>query len=90
MINWKVRIKNPIWWAQVILGISTPVLAYAGLNASELDTWEEVLALLIEVFTNPYMLSLAVVSAWNAVNDPTTSGLADSAQALEYEWPKKE
>ncbi|MEY8360207.1 phage holin [Anaerotruncus colihominis] len=27
-INWKVRIKNPLWWAQVTAALVLPVLAY--------------------------------------------------------------
>ena len=36
MINWKVRFKNPVWWAQMVLAIFTPILAYAGLTAQDL------------------------------------------------------
>jgi len=27
------------------------------------------------------------VSVWNAINDPTTKGLADSARAMTYDKP---
>ena len=90
MINWKVRIKNPVWWAQMVLAVMTPVLAYAGLTAQDMTTWGAVLDLLRQAVTNPYVLSLVVVSVWNAVNDPTTSGISDSTQALTYEAPKED
>lgn len=89
MINWKVRIKNPVWWAQMLLAIMTPILAYAGLTAQDMTTWGAVLGLLTQAVTNPYVLSLVVVSVWNAVNDPTTTGISDSTQALTYDRPKE-
>ena len=90
MINWRVRIKNPVWWAQMVLAIFTPILAYAGLTAQDLTTWGAVLALLGQAVTNPYVLGLVVVSVWNAVNDPTTSGITDSTRAMTYTTPNKE
>lgn len=30
-INWKVRIKNPLWWVQIEAALVLPVLAYFGL-----------------------------------------------------------
>ena len=89
MINWKIRLKNPVWWAQMVLAVLTPVLAYAGLPAADLTTWGAVLDLLVGAVTNPYVLSLVVVSVWNAVNDPTTKGLTDSTLAMSYDKPKE-
>ena len=37
-MNWKVRLKNPVWWAQTVLAVLTPILAYAGLTAADLTT----------------------------------------------------
>lgn len=89
-INWKVRLRNPVFWGQLILAVFTPILAYAGLTAQDLTTWPLVGKLLYEAVANPYVLSLVVVSVFNALNDPTTAGLSDSKQALGYEKPKKE
>ena len=36
MINWKVRLKNPLWWAQIVLAIIMPILVYLGLSAEVL------------------------------------------------------
>ena len=30
-INWKVRIKNPLWWVQIAAALVLPMLAYFGL-----------------------------------------------------------
>lgn len=90
MINWKVRAKNPVWWAQMVLAILTPILAYAGLTAQDMTSWAALGNLLLDAVRNPYVLGLVVVSVWNAVNDPTTSGVSDSSQALTYTKPKED
>lgn len=89
MINWKVRVKNPVWWVQIVLAVFTPVLAYAGLTSQDMTTWGAVIDLLSLAVTNPYVLCLVIVSVWNAVNDPTTTGISDSTQALTYNKPKE-
>jgi phi LC3 family holin len=90
MINWKVRFKNPVWLAQIVLAIFAPVMAYAGLTAQDLTTWGAVIDLLREAVTNPYVLGLVVLSVWNAINDPTTKGFSDSKQAMTYNNPKED
>ena len=87
-INWKVRVKNPVWWAQIGLAVLTPILAYAGLAASDLTTWAALGKLLLGAISNPYVLATVAVSVWNACNDPTTAGIGDSANALTYDKPK--
>lgn len=90
MINWKVRIKNPVFLVQIVLAIFTPILAYAGLTVEDMTTWAAVGNLIVGAVSNPYVIGLVIVSVWNAVNDPTTSGVTDSVQALGYETPKKD
>ena len=88
-INWKVRVKNPLFWVQVGLAILTPILAYMGISAEDLTSWSILGQTIFEAVKNPYVLSLVLLSVWNAINDPTTSGLSDSTQALTYTKPKK-
>lgn len=88
-VNWKVRFKNPVFIAQLILSVLTPILAYAGLTIQDITTWGALGNLLISALSNPYVLGLVIVSVWNAVNDPTTAGVSDSVNALTYEEPKK-
>lgn len=88
-LNLKVRFKNPVFIAQLILSIFTPVLAYAGLTVQDLTTWKALVDLLISAISNPYVLGLVVISVWNAINDPTTAGIGDSDNALTYTEPKK-
>ena len=87
-MNIKVRVKNPVFWVQILLSILTPILAYAGLTAQDLTTWAKLGEVLIMALSNPYVLGLVVVSVWNALNDPTTKGITDSKRAMEYEKPQ--
>ena len=88
-MNWNVRFKNPLFIAQMILAVLTPILAYAGLTVKDLTTWKALGDLIIGALSNPYVLGLVVVSLFNAVTDPTTSGVKDSEQALTYTKPKE-
>lgn len=89
-INWKVRVRNPQFWAQVLFAIFIPILAYAGLTAQDLTSWSLIGELLGDALANPYVLMLVVVSVYNAIIDPTTAGISDSARALTYIKPKKD
>ena len=89
-MNLKVRFKNPIFIAQIILAILTPILAYAGLTMQDLTSWIVLGNVLLNAIKNPYVLGLIVISIWNALNDPTTAGLKDSKQAMTYNKPKTE
>ena len=87
-INLKVRFKNPVFIAQLVLAVITPIIGYLGLTVEDLSTWGKLGEILLEAVRNPYVLALVLVSVWNAVNDPTTTGLSDSERALTYEEPK--
>lgn len=88
-MNLKVRFKNPIFLLQLALAFLTPILTYAGLTLQDLTSWKSLWELLISAFHNPYVCSLILISVWNAINDPTTSGLLDSPDARSYTTPKK-
>ena len=87
-MNIKVRIKNPVFWVQIVLSILTPILAYAGITAQDLTTWVNVGEILLLAITNPYVLALVLVSVWNTLNDPTTKGITDSERAMRYTDPQ--
>ena len=89
MINIKVRFRNPVFIAQLILAVLTPILAYAGLTMQDLTTWKALGDLLLGAVKNPYVLSLVVVSVFNAITDPTTAGIKDSERALTYDFPHR-
>lgn len=88
MLNFKVRFKNPVFIAQLVLAILTPILAYTGLTAQDITTWAKLGGLIIDALSNPYVVALVGVSVWNAVNDPTTKKFADSPRAMTYDKPQ--
>ena len=38
-INWKVRLKNPVFWAQVAAAVVSPILVGLGLQWEDMTTW---------------------------------------------------
>lgn len=86
-INWKVRKENLVFIMQIILSIFTPILAYFGMNWEEMTTWAAIGSLLWQAIQNPVVVMAVAVSVFNAITDPTTKGIGDSARALEYETP---
>ncbi|MEC1155528.1 phage holin [Cytobacillus horneckiae] len=89
MINWKIRFKNPIFISQLLLSFIVPILGYFGLTAQDITTWASLFSLLVDAFSNPYVVVLVIISVWNAVTDPTTRGIKDSNLAKQYEFLKK-
>ncbi len=89
-INWKVRIKNPVFWAQVAVAIVAPILAGLGLQWEDMTTWAAFGDALFKAVMNPVIVVSVIVSLWGIINDPTTKGLSDSAQAMTYTEPKQE
>lgn len=87
MINWKVRLVNPVFWVQIIVAIVLPILAYLGLSWDDMTSWDALGGIFVEAVKNPVILASVVVSVWNAINDPTTKGLRDSDRAMGYQEP---
>ncbi len=88
-MNLKVRIKNPVFWVQMLGIIFGTALTYAGITADNLTTWPSLWQVITGVVSNPYCLGLICWNLWSALNDPTTSGLSDSARAMTYDKPSK-
>ncbi len=85
MINWKVRIKNKIFWLSIIPAILLLIQAVAAVFEYTID------------FTNLSAKLAAVVEAvfvvlaiLGIVADPTTNGMSDSRLAMTYEKPKED
>lgn len=89
-INWKIRVKNVSFWVSVALAVFTPILAYMGLTAQDITTWSALGNMLLNAIKNPYILLMVAVSVYNAVVDPTSTGVTDSAKALGYSEPNSE
>lgn len=86
-MNLKVRIKNPVFWAQIALTVLSTLLAYFGLTGADLTSWGALGGMLWSAIQNPYVLFMVAVAVWNALNDPTTKGIADSTRAQGYDEP---
>ena len=83
-MNWKVRIKNKTFWLTVIPAVLLLIQVVAAVFGYTLDFGDlgnKLLAVVNAVF--------ALLAILGIVNDPTTAGVTDSAQALTYQEPKK-
>ncbi len=87
-INWKVRLKNPVFWAQIATLIIAPMLAGAGMSWGEITSWHILWLLVLDSIKNPVVVVAILAGIWAAVNDPTTAGFSDSRRALRYRLPK--
>ena len=75
--DWKERFKNKIFWVNTILAVATSILAYFGINGSDLTTWGSLFGLILDALKNPYVVGLVLVSLWNNVINPVTKGITD-------------
>lgn len=85
MINWTVRIKNPVFWRSFIPAVILAIQAVAAIFGWRLDLNEignRVLAAIDAIF--------GVLAILGVVVDPTTQGTGDSLRAQGYEEPYKD
>lgn len=83
-INWKVRMKNKVFWIAFIPAALILIKSVANLFGFTIDL-SNVEGNLIEIVEAVFVL-LAVIGV---VADPTTSGVGDSQRALTYDEPNK-
>lgn len=76
-IDWKARLKNPIFWAQIAMAIGTPILVGLGLNWSDMTSWAIFWQTFLDAIKNPVIVGAIIVSVWTAITNPTTKGLGD-------------
>ena len=89
-INWKVRLKNPTFWAQIILSIISPILVGLGVQWQDMTTWAALWDALRNAVSNPVIVVSVIGSVWACITDPTTKGTAYSRLALSYTTPKED
>ena len=82
-INWKIRRKNPVFLAQLACAVVMPLITGMGYEWSQMTTWATLGEVLAAALGNPVVVVAMVVSVFNLITDPTTSGLSDSKSALE-------
>lgn len=88
-INWGVRLRNPVFWAQVACAIVLPLVVGIGASWEDMTTWETLGSAIVEGLSNPVVFVSMVTSLWACVTDPTTAGTGDSATAMTYTKPKE-
>ena len=88
-INWKVRANNPQFWFQIFLAIAVPIGTYFGVTGKDITSWKVLIDLIGQAVSNPYVIAMVAVSVYNAVNDPSTKGVKDGENALEYVKPSQ-
>ncbi len=82
-INWKVRFKNPLFIAQLACAVVMPLITGMGYEWSQMTTWATLGEVIAAALGNPVVVVAMVVSVFNLITDPTTSGISDSKSALE-------
>ena len=79
-INWKVRLKNPVFWLTVIPAVIALVYTVLGLFGVVPTISEDVLV-------NAVTAIISALTTVGVLIDPTTKGVSDSDRALTYEDP---
>lgn len=91
-INWKVRLKHPMFWISILGVVGNVVLHYYGMAVSDLTSWSGLLDVIVDTFKNPYLLfaiAIGLLNFFGVTVDHTTAGVSDSEQAQGYEVPKQ-
>ncbi len=84
MINWKVRLKNKLFWLSMVPALLLLVQVVAGLFGFSFEL-EGLQAKLLDLINAVF----AVLAVLGVVSDPTTEGISDSKLALTYDEPRK-
>lgn len=89
-INWKIRFKNVLFIGQIIAAIVVPLIVGVGLQWADMTSWKILGGTILKALGNPVVVISMVISLFNAIPDPTTSGVGDSVRALDYDTPHKD
>lgn len=84
-INWKIRLQNPVFLAQLACALVLPLVAGMGYEWSDMTSWATLGEVIVAALGNPVIFVSMLTSVWACITDPTTSGTSDSAAALERE-----
>ena len=83
-INWKVRLRNPLFW----VSLGGVVLTAMGRTPESFTSWGRVLQAVVELVGNPYLLGSVTLAVLGVLIDPTTKGICDSGRAMTYQEPE--
>lgn len=79
-INWKVRLRNPIFWMTFLPAMITFVYAVLG-------CFDVVPSVSEETALNVISAGISGLATLGVLVDPTTKGTGDSDRAMHYEKP---
>lgn len=82
-INWKVRLKKKSFWVSLIALLLVLANQIAGIFNVDLTIYNSQVTAISETV-------LGILALLGIIVDPTTSGISDSKQALEYDEPRKD
>lgn len=80
-INWKVRIKNPMFWLTMIPAIAT--FAYTVLACFDI-----IPAISQDALVNALVAIVTALTTLGVLVDPTTKGVRDGALGSTYDEPQ--
>ncbi|MBT2813365.1 phage holin [Staphylococcus coagulans] len=82
MINWKIRIKQKAFWVAMLSAIFLFAQSIAKVFGYDIQVYTEQL-------TDTLNSVLGILVLMGVIQDPTTQGVSDSHQALNYEEPRQ-
>lgn len=82
-VNWKIRLKNPVFIMQLVCAIVMPLIVGVGATWEEMTTFPTLFETIAAGLSNPVVVVAMLTSVWACITDPTTSGTSDSVSALQ-------
>ena len=83
-LNFKVRLKNKLFWTTMIPAVILLVMQVCNLFGLNLDL-SGISSSLLDIVSTVFI----ILTILGIVNDPTTNGISDSDLAMTYEEPKR-
>ncbi|MEG2898498.1 MAG: phage holin [Eubacterium sp.] len=81
-MNLKLRLKNPTFVINLVIGAALLILGYFSLTPEDLTTWQKLADLGMQFIQNPFLIFSVIWYLYMAVMDPTTPGTGDSIVSL--------
>lgn len=82
-INWKVRIRHEQFWVSLIALLLVLANQIAGIFGFDITIYNDQVTAISETI-------LSILGLLGIIIDPTTSGVSDSTQAMDYDTPRKD
>jgi len=82
-INWKVRLQHKPFWVSLIALLLVLANQIAAIFNIDITIYNAQVTALSETI-------LAILALLGIIIDPTTNGISDSSQALNYDEPKRD